>query len=395
MKQETMMQRRNSTQSGMVSILTVLFFMVFISILVVSFIRLISNEQRQATDNDLSASALAAAQNGIEDAKRIIMYCTKDSPTGANTLACTDLMSSGDAANGCSVLSGGGNMNSLRNSLKIGDLAANGDVIISTDGSATFQQYYSCLTISQDTPFIKKSVAEGSSMITKLTTLTPFDTLEVSWTPDRGTSSSYDVSSSVALNMFKPVANWKNANPFPPVLRLQFIPYLEGANIDLDAAESGSRTLFVVPTSASSGADGIGVDANRGSPGLQRTNTGVPIVFATCTGGTGYACTKVVNGFDTAASRRYYLRASLLYSNDKSAEVTIKPKVGGVDTKFKNVQPVIDVTGRANDVFRRVRAYVSFAAPILATPEYAVETASPICKNIVVADAANSQYSCP
>ena len=65
------MTRRHHQQSGMVSILVVMFFMIFMSLLIVGFVKIMSDEQRQATDNDLSASALAAAQSGVEDGKRI------------------------------------------------------------------------------------------------------------------------------------------------------------------------------------------------------------------------------------------------------------------------------------------------------------------------------------
>ena len=53
--------RNESRESGLVSILTVIFFIIFISILIVGFIKITTDEARQATDNDLSASALASA----------------------------------------------------------------------------------------------------------------------------------------------------------------------------------------------------------------------------------------------------------------------------------------------------------------------------------------------
>jgi hypothetical protein len=62
---------------------------------------------------------------------------------------------------------------------------------------------------------------------------------------------------------------------------------------------------------------------------------------------------------------------------------------------FAGVQPRIDSTGRANDVFRRVSTRVSFSQPGVIMPEFAVESAAPICKNIVVtASQDTTNYTC-
>lgn len=131
-------------QSGMVSILTIIFFMIFISIIVVSFVRIMSDEQRQTIDNDLSASALAAAQSGIEDGKRVLLHCLN---TGAPDAQCATMLNSAAQPNPCSVFK---NANSIRGPLNLANSQWNGDyVIVGGNSAEDYQQYYTCLMITK------------------------------------------------------------------------------------------------------------------------------------------------------------------------------------------------------------------------------------------------------
>ena len=395
------MKSQSQTQAGMVSILTILFFMIFISIFVVSFIRIMYDEQRQTTDNDLSASAYAAALSGIEDGKRILLHCNDPDPA-QNKAGCTQMLSSGAGAGDCSAFQAAGG---LRNGfLGIKNSQMDGNQVIV--GPPEYKQYYTCLTILADTDHIVLPLVEGSSVVKPLRPLasTPFDSIQLSWSPDTTSTLAPGLSGyTVRPNSgnFETYANWQTvvAGPpsttkrYPPVIRIQAIPYVDVA-INLDTVDRESRTIFIVPTSSATAAQDINaIDGGRGSataPGNLRTG-GAPIVYANCSVSSSYSCTKVLTGF-TSGTRSYYLRATVMYANTTS--LTVKLLLGGTAATFDGVQPQIDVTGRANDVYRRVRAYTSFAAPSSSLPEYALESAAPVCKDMVVADAANSSY-CP
>lgn len=61
--------------------------MIFISLIVVGYTSIVVKDQQQVIDNDLSASAIAAAQAGVEDGKRFILYCDNNpSAAGCDTV---------------------------------------------------------------------------------------------------------------------------------------------------------------------------------------------------------------------------------------------------------------------------------------------------------------------
>lgn len=372
-------------ESGLVSILTVIMFMIFISILVVGFIKIMTDEQRQTSDNDLSASALTAAQSGIEDAKRLILFCQKgDATYGDKTTGrCKDVLDSKKNADECSVFRGGAG--GLFNAMKIDYVGGEARV-----GEDEFNQYYTCLSILADPTDVVKPISEGKSLIIPMDVNGSFNSVKIKWSSPSG---SYSMRGASLGSDFPPRGSWSGlaGTPRPPLLRVQVIPFTLGA-ISLDAAEQGSDTLFLVPASSSTVANVTrGVDA-RGAPGTTRSGA-VPLIYTACTiGSFGYDCNMRVDGF-APLPEKYYLRLSLMYGNTSSVAITPFDTTTGSDRTFNNVQYLIDVTGRANDVYRRVQSRVSPASSAI-FPEYALDTSDPICKDILVADATFTSY-CP
>ncbi len=380
------MTRNNKNESGLVSILTVIMFTIFISIMVVGFIKIMTDEQRQTTDNDLSASALAAAQSGVEDAKRIILYC-RDNNSGP----CTNLLNSANQPDECSIFTSGGSQGILTSAAQLNYDATKTSVLV---GEAEFQQSYTCLTIDSKPTKVEKSLIAGRSTIIPLNMDSLAD-IDITWYVDTGTYGTRTVAPG-NLN-FTPSANWtqtSSPNIRPSVLRAQIIPYTPGA-VNLNDSERDSDAFFFVSTlNATSTSISRNTDA-RNTPGLPRTSTTVPIVYTLCDtpAGRGYSCTMKVTDFAASPSEHYYLRLSLIYGSTAKIKVTGRD-TGTTPVTFDGTQYVVDVTGRANDVFRRVRSYVS-PASFASLPEYAVESNGPICKNILVAVPASTQYICP
>ncbi len=355
--------------------------------MVVGFIKIMTDEQRQTTDNDLSASALAAAQSGVEDAKRIILYCTENKSN-----PCTNLLNSAGQPDECTIFTSPVNQGILTSAAQLSYDSTKTSVLV---GDAEFQQSYTCLTINSKPEEVKKVLVPGKSTIIPLS-MDALSDINITWSVITG---DYGTQSVAPLN-FTPASDWTDVSgkPRPPVLRAQIIPYTPGS-IDLNTSESESDTFFFVsttngpppaptPTTISRNAD------NRQVAGSVRIGAD-PIAYTVCStpSGQGYSCSVKITDFNASPGEHYYLRLSLIYG-DSAADIKVTGTNVGTAVTFDGTQYVIDSTGRANDVFRRVRSYVS-PAVYAVFPEYAVESSGPICKNIQVGTPASTSYTCP
>lgn len=376
-------------ESGFVSLLTVIFFMIFISLIVVGFLGLVIIDQKQTTENDLSASALAAARGGIEDGKRILLYCQAN-PANPN---CTNsLLNSTD---NCDLFKAGQPGANLASTLQMTIDPVTGQGVTGNSGAEQYQQYFTCLTLQRDTPYMTLTVNSNKSYIQSLKTTAPINQLTVSWSGSGG------IGSVSGVTAWPKYADWNYA---PPVLQVQFIPYSPGDFSNLDGLESKTRTVYIAPcTLLPSGNIPVGCiamnDLNaldlRGAAGSLRSGSSIPLTYGGCSvsGVAGYECSTTLSGFN--AGDQYYARISVLYASSTTVKLAPKDSLGNSVT-FDNVQPWIDATGRTNDVFRRVRAQVTYSSQDVMVPQNAIDSAAPVCKDMVVTtDPATSTYNCP
>ena len=56
------------SQQGAIAMITVVFIAILLTIITTSFISITVNEQREATDDDLTTRAFYAAESGVQDA---------------------------------------------------------------------------------------------------------------------------------------------------------------------------------------------------------------------------------------------------------------------------------------------------------------------------------------
>lgn len=381
MVQVASMRRRG--EHGVVSLLTVIFFMVFISLIVMGFITIVVADQRQTTDNDLSASALAAARSGIEDGKRILLYCQAH-PADAR---CASALNS---QNNCNAFNSGQAYDLAKNTLAI-PIDSTGEG--ATGGATDYEQYFTCLTIQRNTPSLSAPLSSDSDYIQRIKTTSQFTQLKISWAGE----GSY-MNRSGAIAGWPTLSSW-NSSGYMPVIRFQTIPYNDVT--DLDGNEARSRTIFIVPcggggcpsTSSDINVLDARTDSTSTSGGQHLVSGQNPVKYATCTTlGVSYECTATLSGYDSGVWQ-YYIRASVLYAGTTTMTLSALSSTGAA-VDFDNVQPWIDVTGRTSDVFKRVRAEVSYQ-PTVALPTNALDSAAPICKKLTVTDSANSSsYDC-
>jgi len=374
------MSQYKNNQAGFVSLFSVIFFMLLVSVLTVGFLRLMILEQQQSLDNDLSDSAKASAQSGIEDGKRAILKYQSLAAidplkaqfnTALNSTACDSVL--GNAA--------------VTGSLGI---SSNGNVV----GNSQINQFYTCLNVQLNTPdYLGPSpLPAGSSDFVPLRPSSgTFDQIKVSWhllstaVGEDGDGQPRALAPGPALmplnNPLAPPNSWSQLG-YPAYLRVQLYGYPNVGVIDRAGLTQRSRAVVLVPAAAGPGVVSLG--AADATPGVFDSLKVAPTQIACNPSFTSYGsydCTATLSlpaGLPSSGNV-YFLRVTPVYGQTHF-RLQMFNSVTGLVVNFNEVQPIIDATGRAADVYRRMQARVRVNATGN-LPEFVVESADNICKN--------------
>lgn len=374
-------------QNGAVSLFVVVFSALLMIIITLSFIQLMIKDQQQATASDLSQSAYDSAQSGVEDAKRLLLLSQqcRNNTTQSPTVVCADV-NAAIASNKCNTVSRG----------LFKDLSGNEETMIQQDEvDEALQQAYTCVKIKTNTEDYKGIIGINRSNIVPLRgvdaagNVTDFDRVTISWfTRDdlSATTSSLAVEFPTAgpAVVLPPLGDkWKTN--FPTLLRTQFMQ--TGASFKLSDADDGqpgnksnANTLFLYPSKTGAAAGSFASDARRAQSNTPQQAKCLPDFSLV------YACSMTLEDLPVPidgniANRNAFLQLSALY-NGAHYKVQLSRSAGGV-VLFDNVQPEVDSTGRANDMFRRVKSRIEFKSDFI-YPEAAVDLEGALCKNFVV-----------
>lgn len=385
------MQRR-SNQHGAVSIFIVIFTALLITVISVSFIRLMIQNQQQATTTDLSQSAYDSAQAGIEDAKRLlVMYeqqCTKTATPAAQCAALEKLL----------------RVDVPCDTIQQAGIAGNkGDkevLVKQSENDAALQQAYTCVKVMIDTDDYIGAANTGASRIVPLKGTGDFNQVVLEWysqvdlqdASDTPGERTIELSTDLSLPKLK---DWPKNKP--SLMRAQLIQFGQNFKLsDFDKTNDGAsnaHTLFLVPSTAghdtSSPAD-FAADTRISQTAGTLQPVACERTFSTSTVDKNFACSvtlllpNVVGATD--AARTAYLRLDPIYNS--LTHFSVKLQKDGAPVKFKNVQPIVDSTGRANDLFRRVQSRVELESDLFPYPESAVDITGSLCKTFMVTDKA-------
>lgn len=345
-------------EAGVVSLFTVLFFTILITVLTVGFVRIMINERRQATDQDLTTRAYYAAESGVEDARRALQQyypVVADRPK-LNTDTC-------DAPVGYSKT-------------------------ISTNPSIG----YSCMLMDLNPTDLQATLpGDGNSTQWAIRSQgdVAFNKVRISW---HSLSEEVDGATVAfrATGTDNPTyANWKDGSgvSFPAMLRMQMFGYPKTGTFGRAQLEALNRVGFLNPTTSPSSGDFPinNLDANT-RPQDTRCTTD-PSVFG------GYACQAsiIVNPGIDPSGNYIFMRLKSLYDQN-GTKVKIELLNGSTVVSTQDGQAIVDITGRAGDVFRRVQSRVSLPGAIDTSllPEFAVESGGDICKRFELTDTGES-----
>lgn len=354
------------TQQGAASLFAVIFSMLLLTVLTVGFIKLMITDQQRATNNDLSQSAYDAALAGVEDAKRVVRASQE------GVLPADFLPEKGDK---CNVIAQSGVVANSSNEETL---------VRSGTAGETFEQAYTCVKIQMNTPdFLYKAVKDKSQVI-PLKATGDFDTVVLEWYKRDDEDNANDADATDPPELLPKENEW-GANA-PSLLRAQLIN--PGQAFDLAALDNTGATTFLKPKVLNNPTVATELDVSsrrRATDGQAHDNT-TDMTFCAreFTFSDTYACqaTLKVGTITQAASANAFLRLNSLYKG-ASVKVTLKNATGIVN--FDGVQPAVDSTGRANNLFRRVEARLQIGDDF-AYPDNAVELINSLCKDFSIAD---------
>jgi Tfp pilus assembly protein PilX len=388
--------QRGQRESGAVSLFLVIFAMLLITVVTLSFLRTMIADQQQSSVSDLSKSAYDSALAGTEDAKRALIYY--------RTVCAT-----GDAGT-CATAKNTIDSNTCNQGLaNVVDVTNNKEVAVQQSQSANdtqLNQAYTCVKMKLETDNYVGTLEANTSKIIPLKTTGTFSQVLLQWftTDDFGsTGTSVDLQptppqidpggTNQSIWPLLAQSSWPATRP--SVMRTQMFQY--GSSFTLssfDSNTSGSsntNTIFLYPIGTTGVANATQDNWTFTDRDIRLTPTGTPL-GTTCSGklsGGGYACSAILNlpvpvgNAPTDLTRTAYIRLTALY---KSTHFSVSP----IGTQFNGVQPSIDSTGRANDQYRRVESRVDLIDTNFPFPEAALDVSGNLCKNFLVTDSSNT-----
>lgn len=320
--------------AGIVSLMVTLVMMIVITLIVLGFAEIARNEQRSSLDDQLSTQAYYAAESGINDARAVI-----DSAIAANKVPPDKFSCAPD-----------GNYT--------------GGIVDNQHGAS-----YTCLTVNTHPTALSYSIGASSTVVPLLSAGGAFPRFDLTWTTE-GDSTKCPISGPIT---FTDSGSWSCP---APVVRVDLLD--AGQPLSRANWSNSTATIFFVPFS--SNVPNVGTTKDKGTARGAR-----------CTGTTSASCTASICLNVTCTGNlgtSYYARITTIY-----VETNVGLNISASGIKFDGAQAVIDATGKAQDVLRRVRVAVDLTdANSYAIPDGAIVSADSICKRFGVT---NSSFTIP
>lgn len=337
------MRNTKLNQKGFASIVIALILIIVLALFTVGFAQLARREQQTALDKQKAVQAQYAAESGINNAYQDILSGQINSANASDT--------------NCMKTGGGPNQ------LSANSLTAKGMDVNTTNGVS-----YSCVLVALNTDNLEiGDLSSGSGRHMVFSTAAPLDSLTIKWGSATGRTnfaSSLDPDHPDLLTADK----WQ----YPPLVEYSITP-ISGLPVANPAKYLRDNTFSFYTYPSAGGTNTISYDLTKQGQ----------VVSGACTGSGLYPCSVTLNNL---GGKQYVLHFVDFY--DASNIVITASKVGGGSTTFSG-EPMIDVTGKARDVLKRLRVRVFLAGSQTGDdnailPNNAVE-AQNLCKRVQAA----------
>ena len=394
------------TKRGGASMFIVMFTVIVLSIITLSFTRLVLSEATKTTNTDLSQSAYDSALAGVEDAKiALLRYhsCLDQGYTRNSSGTCGTIirnMQDGIATNDCST---------VEKVLEREQAADTHAVVVqetqnsSDAGNNTkMLQAYTCVTIKEELDDYRTTLnASGRLRIIPIRSadIANLGYIQIKWFSranlqnQKNTrlsgSSGYKFcdATSNGVNLYYTSGVCGGYQQSPTMLTARIIQTDKTFDLsELSVAKRDNHTdtgqLTFIPTQANTANMDGNITKITGSDWSKSADKGPnPTQKVRCNVGAEWLCTvniqlpETFNG-GTRNEANTYLLVSLPYgSPETDISVSTYNKKGikkENQFQFTGVQARIDSTGRANDLYRRVETRVELVDTYFAYPEYEI-----------------------
>lgn len=390
------------TKRGGASMFIVMFTIIVLSIITLSFTRLVLSEATKTSNTDLSQSAYDSALAGVEDAKiALLRYhaCLDQGYTKNSPGECGDIiraMQNGIATNDCST---------IEKVLKREQASDNHAVVVQETQDSTDQgnntkmlQAYTCVTIKEDLEDYRTTLNASNRLRIipiRASNINNLAYIQIKWfsranlqnqkNTHLSGASGYNFcdTKSGSINLLYPSGVCNGLQQSPTTLTARLIQTDKTFDLsEMSVARANNQTntgqLTFIPSRTS------GATEFSGSSWSESADKGNNLTeMVKCDIGAEWLCNitlELPKTFKGASNDRgeanTYLLVSLPYGSpetDVSITAYAKKADGSKDRfDFTGVQARIDSTGRANDLYRRVETRVELVDTYFAYPEFEI-----------------------
>ncbi|MEI7683134.1 MAG: hypothetical protein WCJ24_02425 [Candidatus Saccharibacteria bacterium] len=341
-------------ENGFASFIMTIAFIILVTLLVTGFTLVARQNQEQSQNRQLSTQAFYAAESGVADASDFLIAKQK-----AGTLA-----ADAHQDNCTSAPFGVGYTPSV--------------------GSSNQDVKYTCVLYQTAPRSLEYNLSKDVSRIVRVQSsdnTKNIDEITISW-EDSGGEQTFVPSTSPQL---LPQVDYTddggaNLNKHTGIVRATLIP---AGSLDRTSLTTAAQTVFLFPKAGAANSTGT---VSYLAPGnsLSDQNQGV-FSDGNCNKDSKPAhpryCQVTIRGLNRAGSSTFYVRLRAMY---RSSNVTISATNTDRDqVQLVNEQALIDSTGKANNVLRRIQVRIPLATTAN-RPEYAAETVDDFCKRLIV-----------
>jgi hypothetical protein len=340
-------------EGGFASIVIALVMIVVLALLTIGFAQLARREQSNALDKQLSNQAYYAAESGVN-------HVYKQLRDGSTTLP--------DATHS--------HKDTCLSDLELGgDGSGKASVILPAANNVQF----SCVLYDPEpSELIYTGVETAQGRYSVFTPTSPLSAgLRIDWKSHSNNTGLKNIT-----DKFSPNTSWGAGNM--GVIQFSITPL---DNLTRTALTDSTYTVYMYPTVTA----GVSVYAQSSNA------ANAPVVGGGCSAAGDYRCGVTITGLPASTS---YLAHFVSYYDSSDVRIS-DPTVGPTAAKFADSQAVIDVTGKAKDVLKRLQVRV----PIIGSgsaggiesgiaPDYALEVGN-ACKRLQTEPTKNSYVAPP